>query len=121
MKRVLLVDDIPGIRRSVAYVLRAAGYDVQEVENGELAKQELRSGNYDLLLTDIIMPECDGGEVIEWLHGQPRRPAIIAMSGGGGYSTAEQTLNVAREKADALLLKPFMRQQLLDMVEKVIH
>ena len=117
-KKVLLVDDMGGIRRSVAHLLRQVGCEVVEAENGRQALDQLKSGQFDLVITDILMPEVDGGEVINWLTRQGNRPKIIAMSGGGSQSTADQALAEARDKADAVLLKPFARQDLMGLVDR---
>jgi CheY-like chemotaxis protein len=110
------VDDMGGIRRSVAHLLRQGGYEVMEAENGRQALDLLKAGDYALVITDILMPEVDGGEVINWVTSQAGRPKIIAMSGGGSQSTADQALTQARDKADAVLLKPFGRADLMTLV-----
>ncbi len=119
-KRVLLVDDMGGIRRSVAYLLRQEGYEVVEAEDGAQAIERLKEGSFDLVLTDILMPHVDGGEVINRLMAQPQRPKVIAMSGGGAQSTADQALREARDKADAILLKPFARADLMGLVNRYV-
>ena len=119
-KKVLLVDDMGGIRRSVAHLLRQVGCEVVEAENGRQALDQLKSGQFDLVITDILMPEVDGGEVIRWLDRQSARPKVIAMSGGGSQSTADQALAEARDRADAILLKPFARTDLMTLVERYV-
>lgn len=119
-KKVLLVDDMGGIRRSVAHLLKQAGLEVTEAENGKQALDHLKSSKFSLVITDILMPEVDGGAVITWLNDQPSRPKIIAMSGGGSQSTADQALTEARNMADAVLLKPFARQDLMELVNRYV-
>jgi CheY-like chemotaxis protein len=117
-KKVLLVDDMGGIRRSVAHLLRQSGFEVIEAENGRAALDLLKQHEFVLVLTDILMPEVDGGAVINWLTEQPGRPKVIAMSGGGAQSTADQALREARDKADAILMKPFARDDLMKLVQR---
>lgn len=118
--KVLLIDDMSGVRRSVAHVLRSLGHDVVEAENGAVAINKLRDDHYDLIVTDILMPEKDGCEVIEFARSQSRPPRVIAMSGGGSQATANQAIDRARGKADGILLKPFNRQDIVDLVDRML-
>jgi CheY-like chemotaxis protein len=120
MAKVLLVDDVMGIRKSVAQILRTAGHEVTEAENGAVALQRMKDDSYAVVLTDILMPEKDGSEVIAWIKTLGRQPKIIAMSGGGGQATAEQALTMARNMADAVLQKPFARQDLLKTIDQLV-
>lgn len=120
MAKILLVDDVAGIRRSVAHILKLAGHEVVEAENGRVAIQKLKDDNYNLVLTDILMPEQDGSEVISFLCTLSKRPRIIAMSGGGGQATADQALTLARNLADGVLMKPFGRAQLAEALDRVL-
>lgn len=111
-----------GVRRSIAHLLRQAGHEVIEAQDGDEAVRLLSAGTqYDLVITDILMPGKDGSEVIKWIHDHNQHPRIIAMSGGGAQSTATQAIAVARERADAILLKPFGRTELMGTVEKMLH
>ncbi len=118
--KVLLIDDMSGVRRSVAHVLRSLGHEVVEAENGAIAINKLRDDHYDLIVTDILMPEKDGCEVIEFARAQSRPPRVIAMSGGGSQATANQAIDRARGKADGILLKPFNRQDIVDLVDRML-
>ena len=118
--KVLLVDDMNGVRRSVAHVLRSLGHDVSEAENGAIAIEMLKSSTYDLIVTDILMPEKDGCELIEFAKTLPSHPRIIAMSGGGSQATADQAIDRARGRADGVLLKPFNRHDIIELVDRML-
>ncbi|PWC39868.1 regulator [Azospirillum sp. TSO35-2] len=79
---VLVVDDDPDFRGVVGVAFTRAGYTVHEADNGNAALAVLRDHRVDLVVTDIIMPEADGYEVILRLKQQPSRPPLIAVSGG---------------------------------------
>lgn len=119
-KRVLIVDDMNGIRQSVSYILKQAGYDVSVAENGEQAINKLRSEDFNVMITDIFMPIKDGIAVLEWLSNQTSKPRIITMSGGGAQETADQALTRARALSDRILLKPYGKRDLLDSVEGLL-
>ncbi|MEM7168748.1 MAG: response regulator [Pseudomonadota bacterium] len=120
MAKILLVDDMNGVRSSLSMVLKTAGHDVIEAENGQVGLEKCRNGNFDLVITDIVMPEVDGSEVI--LNVKKSAPAlpVLAISGGGSSISAEQALILAKETADSVLAKPFSRQELLDEVNRLI-
>ncbi len=79
---ILLVDDDPDFRGMTRIAFTRAGYTVHEAENGNAALAILADHAVDLVVTDIIMPEADGYEVILRLKEQPSRPPLIAVTGG---------------------------------------
>jgi len=118
-KTVLVIDDHPDLRKLVREILEAEGYDVHEAANGREAVERYRANRADLLITDIFMPEQDGLEVIEKLHGEYPDLKIIAMSGGGGQMAPELYLRVAeRIGAFRTLAKPFRIEDLLALVNE---
>lgn len=81
-KRILVVDDDPGIRTSLGKLLTTAGHEVILAENGGDATRLLREIGPDLVILDLFMPEKDGLETLMELRKQMPRLAIIVMSGG---------------------------------------
>ncbi len=79
---VLLVDDDPDFREMVRIAFIRAGYRVLEAENGNAALAIMAVHPVDLVVTDIIMPEADGYEVILRLKEQKSHPPLIAVTGG---------------------------------------
>lgn len=79
---ILLVDDDPDFRGMVRIAFERAGYTVHEAENGNAALDVMAQHPVDLVVTDIIMPEADGYEIILRLKAQQSRPPLIAVTGG---------------------------------------
>jgi len=120
MATILVVDDEPVILRVVSTVLREAGYKVSTAVNGVEALKLARSTPFDLVITDLIMPEKEGLETMMELLRQTPTTKIIAMS-GGGRNTPENYLATARQLgAKQTLTKPFAKEELLDTVAKVL-
>jgi CheY-like chemotaxis protein len=115
MKRmsVIVADDVPGILDLVGRWLEEAGHTVRCVSTGLEASQLLKSHHFDLVITDILMPDGDGLELIlELKHAQPAI-RILAISGGGRHMQAMDCLKMAKNLgAHAMLMKPFSREQL---------
>ncbi len=88
--RVLIVDDEPGIRRSLSGVLEDEGYDVVAVESGEACLVELPRQPYDVVLLDIWLPGIDGLETLARIQEIPPhdRPATVMISGHGSVESA---------------------------------
>jgi CheY-like chemotaxis protein len=122
MSEILLIDDMKGVRRAVSSVLKGRGHVVTEADDGNKGMDLLRSGRkFDLVITDVLMPECDGTEVIMFLDTMPKRPPVLAISGGGNQVSSDVALLIARSKADAVLAKPFENADLLATVDKLLQ
>ncbi len=88
--------------------------------DGFKASRKLRGQNYDLLITDLLMPDRDGLELIREARRDYPRMRIIAMSGGGRVGH-EQYLRLAKGMgADAILAKPFLPDDLCSTVDTVL-
>jgi CheY-like chemotaxis protein len=120
MASILLIDDMKGVRRTVSALLKRAGHTVTEADDGGAGIDFLRSGRYDLVITDMLMPKQDGMEVLLYLQQQPNRPKVLAISGGGSQVSADEAFLLARSKADATLAKPFDNADLLAEVDKLL-
>lgn len=120
MAKILLIDDMKGVRRTVSAVLKRAGHTVTEADDGGAGLQLLRSERFDLVITDMLMPKQDGMEVLLFLEQQPNRPRVLAISGGGSQVSADEAFMLARSKADATLAKPFDNSELLAAVDKLL-
>jgi two-component system chemotaxis response regulator CheY len=121
MARILLIDDMKGVRRTVCAVLKRAGHDVTEADDGGVGLQLLQSGQtFDLVITDMLMPKHDGTEVILYLGSIANPPKVLAISGGGAQVSADEAFMLARTKADGTLAKPFDNDELIVMVDRLL-
>ena len=117
--RILVVDDDENICRVVQRMLSAAGYEVEVANNGQQALAKL-TPDVAVVLSDVLMPEMDGIEMIMRLQKEVPDAKIISMS-GGGIQDKEHVLEIAqRLGAVKTLSKPFSREDLLAAVQEVL-
>jgi CheY-like chemotaxis protein len=120
MPRILLIDDNAELLRSTSAVLRALKHDVVTAQNGAEALKRTDLATFQLVITDILMPEKEGFETIMTLRRQHPTLKIIAVS-GGGYIDARQYLESASMLGAHLTLeKPFSGLDLIVAIEKVL-
>jgi DNA-binding NtrC family response regulator len=120
MAAILVVDDTPAVRGLVARLLSNAGHAVTQAANGKEALRAVNFSEFDLVVTDIVMPEMEGLELIRSLHDIDPKLKIIGMS-GGGRGTAEDYLTLAKTfGAKATLQKPFDNDEFLNTVSAVL-
>lgn len=120
MKRILVIDDEEPIRKLAMRVLKQEGYEVDAAANGQIAIKSFKAHPSDLVITDIMMPDMDGLEVIQELRRLQPDLKIIAMSGGGTMK-AELALKLAKGfGAGRMLSKPFGIDELTDAVKEVL-
>jgi CheY-like chemotaxis protein len=116
---ILVVDDETNVLEATRQLLESLGYTVSAAAGGRQALRILNQKTADLVITDLLMPEMDGFELITALHEKHPGIPIVAMSGGGNLS-AEIYLKIAKGfRVDWLLKKPFARDELLTAVKVV--
>ncbi|MBF0162372.1 MAG: response regulator [Magnetococcales bacterium] len=121
MARILVVDDDIAIRAFLREVLEADGHQVDEAGDGKQGVLCYQKQPSDLVITDILMPEKDGVELIMELQESFPEIKIIAMSGGGRGLDAQFSLRIARDfGAIQQLEKPFTRKRVLETVYRVL-
>ena len=107
--QVLVVDDEPGILQSCSRVLERAGHRVQAVESARSALDLFERERFDLILTDIMLPDVSGLELIERIKERAPAATIVAITGYGTVETATESL---RRGANGFLTKPFTSAEL---------
>ncbi len=117
---VIVADDVDGIQDLVGHWLRDAGHLVTCVSTGQTASRLLKKQHFDLVITDIIMPDGDGLELILELKESQPSVRVLAISGGGRHIQAADCLKMARNLgAHGVLLKPFNREQFMEAIKLV--
>ena len=120
MARVLVIDDEDLSRYAVRAILESAGHQVAEAENGAQALGILDSESFDLIVTDIVMPEKEGLETVRDVKAAFPGLPIIAMSGSGRTRNRDLIAEVIGLGADGALQKPFAAEALLEEVTRVL-
>lgn len=122
MSRILIVEDTPLMRESLVDVLTASGHEVTTADNGLEAVEAIAAGaEFDIIITDIIMPEMDGIQAIMEIQTMQPQARIIAISGGSARMEKGQGLDTARRLgAVAVLEKPFEVDSLLAAVDAAV-
>ena len=120
MLRVLVIDDNQDMRDVIGVILEGAGYAVELAADGEAGLRSQRKQPFDIVITDIFMPNQDGIETIARLRNEYPALKLVAMSGGGSRTKGEGYLFTAREiGAHAVLAKPFDQEELLKAVRSL--
>jgi CheY-like chemotaxis protein len=118
--RILLVDDDDAIRELLELVLQRKGLQVVKACDGREALSLYKKQEFDLVVTDLIMPDKEGIETILEIRAMKRPIRILAISGGGRVDQSMH-LNLARSVgADRVLAKPFLPKDFLDVVEELL-
>lgn len=118
--RVLVVEDDPDLRELWRQVLERAGFAVETSASGRDAAPRCRAERFDLVLTDIVMPDMDGFELLQQLARDVPTTAVIAISGGGALGDRTYLKVAERLGARAVISKPVRVAQLLAAVEGVL-
>src|SRR5438105_9327609 len=115
---VLTVEDDPAIRRGIVDALRFAGYGVFEAARGDVGRQMALERSYDLLLLDLVLPGCEGLDILRAVRQiRPVQPVII-LTARGEEADRVQGLRLG---ADDYVVKPFSVRELLARVEAVLR
>jgi DNA-binding NtrC family response regulator len=121
MARILLIDDDDQFRMLLRKMLEKAGYkDIEEANDGRTGMKLFRQRPFDLVVTDIIMPDKEGIETIVELKSEYPLVKIIAMSGGGRIGPKNYLEMAKRLGASRTLAKPFKYSDFLDVVQELL-
>jgi CheY-like chemotaxis protein len=113
---ILVVDDDAQVRWLVRHFLNRESWDVHEAANAAAAMEFLQQTDVDLLILDLFMPEQDGFEFLRKVRLTEHKFKILAISGYG-----EPYLQMAAHAgADAVMMKPFSREEFVDGVTKLL-
>jgi CheY-like chemotaxis protein len=116
MARILLVEDDEQLRTMLKLLLTSFGYEVWEAPDGRRVCDMHQQQRFDLVITDLVMPDREGLEVIMGLRRTDQNVPIIAMS-GMGQGRAQEYLGIALKLGAQLTLsKPFCNQEFLEAV-----
>jgi len=113
IKEIMVVDDEAGIRVLLSDALTDKGYSVTLAKNGKDSLKQLRGHRFDLLITDINMPQLNGLELIKMMKKKGRKEKVILISGEPVDNTL---LNKESMPVFAQLKKPFGMDQFIDTV-----
>ena len=119
-KRILVVDDDTIMRETLRDILLFEGFSVSSADGGSQAISQLSDESFDLVITDILMPQRDGLEVITEAKKMYPKMQIIAIS-GGGYISSDTYLRMATDAgADDIISKPFDVDDFLGKVYRIL-
>ncbi|RLA90743.1 MAG: endopeptidase La [Deltaproteobacteria bacterium] len=115
--RVLVVDDEEIARQNLEYILRKEGHQVSTAANGEEALDQVKSHDFDLVLTDLKMDRVDGLQLLESVKRLSPHTEIIMVT---GYATVSTAVDALRKGAAHYLSKPIKLDELRETVREII-
>lgn len=120
MASILVVDDEDLVRFSVRQMLEDVGHAVKEAADGVEGISQLQGCAFDLMITDIVMPRKEGMETIAEAKQMQPDLRVIAISGGGPVGQFHYLELAKQFGADAVLAKPFKKQELIALVDTLV-
>lgn len=124
-RHILVADDEPAVRRVIADVLRNRGATVEACDNGAAAIERLRAAAavekpYDLVISDIKMPDRNGYEVFSAARAALPNVPVILMT-GFGYDPSHSIVRASQEGLQCVLFKPFQVERILEEVRSAMR
>ncbi len=119
-KTILLIDDDQQFRDYMYDMLIDQNYHVLLAENGEAGLTQYSSNKPDIIITDIVMPEKEGIEVVLTIRDKDPEIPIVAISGGNFGNAASYLKMVSKLGVNATLGKPFSKDEILEVLDDLL-
>lgn len=119
MASILAVDDSSSMRQMVSFTLKSAGYDVTDAEDGQVALNIAKTKSFDLVITDVNMPNMDGISLIAELRKLPNfkfTPLLMLTT----ESSSDKKQAGKNAGATGWIVKPFNPDQLLAVIKRAL-
>jgi DNA-binding NtrC family response regulator len=116
--RILVIDDEPSIRDALALVISGLGYEVAVAKNGSEAKELLRGGPYDLIFTDLRLPDTTGIDLLPLIKSETPNTEVIVMTAHGSLDIAIEAIKLG---AFYYIEKPFTPHQVTALIERALQ
>lgn len=116
-QRILLAEDDDSMRAFLQRAIERAGYEVTAVDRGTEALPHLADGEFDLLLTDIVMPEMDGIELAQRAAALAPKMRVIFIT---GFAAVALSKNSGAPEGARVLSKPFHLRELTNEIERML-
>ena len=116
-ERVFIIEDDPGVCEVVSLLLSREGYHVGAASTVKEGLRRLAAGNFDVVITDLKLPDGTGLDVLRLIHEKDRTLPIIMMT---SYSSLDSAIAALRAGADDYIIKPFDNDELLHSVERAM-
>ncbi len=121
MAKILLIDDDEHVLKVMTSFLEREHHEIETAVDGRQGIKLLENQLYDLIITDIIMPEEDGLGVLMWLMNKKNCTKVIVMSGGSAFLDQNFLLNMCKRlHADKVLSKPVEFETLREAICEVM-
>ena len=117
-KRILIVEDDPGLRFTMTDALEVAGFAVTGAPSGTDAIRRLHGEPFDVVVTDLRLPGKDGMEVLRAARGKTPPPSVVVMT---GYGSVQSAVAAMKSGAEDYLTKPFPVEALLLLLGKILR
>ncbi len=119
MKKILLIDDDQDILFLLSKIIeRHTGFFLATAENGQVAKSKLKNNNWDLVITDVNLPDCTGLDIVSFARRYNSLTKVLMITGSADANVVIEALNL---KVDSYLLKPFDSNQFLERVNDLVN
>lgn len=119
-KKILIIDDEPDILVMLKKMMERAGFNVRLAVNGDEGLMSFYEEKPDLVITDIIMPEKEGLEIIREMKKQHPALKIIAISGGGRISAESYLETASHFGANRIFQKPFTQSEIVSAAKSLL-
>lgn len=116
--RILVIDDEPSIRDALGLVISGLGYEVAIAKNGGEAKELLRGGPYDLIFTDLRLPDTTGIDLLALIKNDTPNTEVIVMTAHGSLDIAIEAIKLG---AFYYIEKPFTPHQVTALIERALQ
>lgn len=120
MAHIFVVDDDPFVQYTLSKILQRVGHRVDCFANGRLALEALQRELPDLVITDMVMPEMGGLELLEQFRAFNSQTPVLVVSAGSTNLAIDFKETAAQQGASGVLLKPFDRATFLACVETLL-
>jgi two-component system response regulator AtoC len=113
---VLVVDDEPAVRQVLAAAVAKAGYAVESVSSATEALERLSRGNFDVVLSDVQMPDCDGIELLRQARGRGVGATFIMVT---AFASVDSAIDAIKAGASDYITKPVRHEEIVHRLEQI--